>query len=257
MTADRLSEGISRRGLMIGGGALLAGAVVPRPALALPPVLPAEDGYDLWLRYRPVEDRGLLAEYRRAITHLVAPGGTNGVLGSAVGELRDGLSAMLGRPIPVETRPRGDGAVIVGTAQAGLSVEHVRRPRPRHSGRRAICCAGAGRPDTTASRSPAADRPVRCSARSTCSGSCRRGAACTGSTCAIIRRTHCGSSTTGTTWTGTVERGYAGPSIFDWEGAAAVCSSATPTTPARWPRSASTAPSSTTSTPTRSSCPAR
>jgi len=38
------------------------------------PVLCAEDGYELWLRYRKVDDPSRRAQYRDAIGHVVVPG---------------------------------------------------------------------------------------------------------------------------------------------------------------------------------------
>ena len=36
--------------------------------------LRAEDGYDLWLRYRPIADQARLGEYRAAFTSIVVEG---------------------------------------------------------------------------------------------------------------------------------------------------------------------------------------
>src|SRR5213082_194845 len=67
-------------------------AASPAPPPSRPPA--AEDGYDLWLRYRLVGDAGRLAEYRAALTHLVV-GGDSPTLRAA--------------------HVRGDGALIAGT----------------------------------------------------------------------------------------------------------------------------------------------
>lgn len=116
-----MTRELSRRGLLIGAGAVAAATAAPLNALAFPAAPPDEDGYDLWLRYRLVEDRHLLASYRRAITHVVAQ--QSGLVATAAAELADGLTAMLGTRIPVRSRPHGDGAVIVGTPEtvAGLA----------------------------------------------------------------------------------------------------------------------------------------
>ena len=113
----------TRRTVLAGFGALTASGMLLRPELAwaLPPVPPEEDGYDLWLRYRQVTDRRLLAAYRRAFTHIV-PVGDGAVTGSAAGELARGLSGLLGQPVEQEPAPRGDGAVIVGTPDSSDEV---------------------------------------------------------------------------------------------------------------------------------------
>jgi alpha-glucuronidase len=74
----------------------------------------AEDGYDLWLRYRLVSDAGRLAEYRAALTHLVVEGDSP-TLRAAHDELTLGLKGLLGADIPSADHVQRDGAVIAGT----------------------------------------------------------------------------------------------------------------------------------------------
>ena len=74
----------------------------------------AEDGYDLWLRYRPVADSARVREYRSALTHLVLEGDSP-TLQAARAELATGLRGLLGAELPVGRRVLRDGALIVGT----------------------------------------------------------------------------------------------------------------------------------------------
>ena len=74
----------------------------------------AEDGYDLWLRYRPIENSALRHEYRRTITHIVARQ-SSPTIRIAVAELRRGLSGLLGVEIPVADHVRESGALVLGT----------------------------------------------------------------------------------------------------------------------------------------------
>ena len=75
-------------------GALLLAAPVPLRAQA-----PAgENGYDLWLRYRQVTDTARLREYRAAIGTLEVIGDSP-TLRAAREELRTGLSGLLGRDV--------------------------------------------------------------------------------------------------------------------------------------------------------------
>ncbi|WP_163509107.1 alpha-glucuronidase family glycosyl hydrolase [Fodinicola acaciae] len=104
--------GLTRRSLLAGSAGLAAGGVLPPPAASA-----AEDGYELWLRYRRVEDPALLAAYRAMITHLVVGGGE-----AVRAELTRGLSGMLGRAVPERPEPPGAGAVIVGTPQTSRLV---------------------------------------------------------------------------------------------------------------------------------------
>ncbi len=87
-------------------------AASPAPPPSRPPG--AEDGYDLWLRYRLVGDAGRLAEYRAALTHLVVEGDSP-TLRAAHDELAHGLRGLLGADIPSADHVRGDGALIAGT----------------------------------------------------------------------------------------------------------------------------------------------
>ena len=81
-------------------------------AQATPP--PNEDGYDLWLRYRLVSNASLLADYRATITRLVVVGDSP-TLRAARDELSTGLRGLLGRRVPVDRRVQVDGSIVVGT----------------------------------------------------------------------------------------------------------------------------------------------
>src|SRR5258706_4956385 len=71
----------------------------------------AEDGYDLWLRYRPMEANAQ-AQYRPLATAIVSEG-TSPSLNAARDELTRGLSGLLDRP--VGTGAVAEGAVVIGT----------------------------------------------------------------------------------------------------------------------------------------------
>jgi alpha-glucuronidase len=74
----------------------------------------AEDGYDLWLRYRPIADRARLQEYRDALSYLVVEG-TAPTLRPVRDELRAALRGLLGREVPLASSVGRDGALIAGT----------------------------------------------------------------------------------------------------------------------------------------------
>ena len=76
--------------------------------------LPPEDGYELWLRYVPVNDEARLAEYRSAITQLVL-NATSPTLLAAQEELTRALQSLLGTPIPLAEQVTQSGALVVGT----------------------------------------------------------------------------------------------------------------------------------------------
>ncbi|HEX9107547.1 MAG TPA: alpha-glucuronidase family glycosyl hydrolase, partial [Longimicrobiales bacterium] len=82
--------------------------------LALAPALRAEDGYELWLRYRLVSNAARLAEYRGVLQRLVVQG-SSPTLGMARDELVRGLRGLLGRAPALQERVAGEGVLVLGT----------------------------------------------------------------------------------------------------------------------------------------------
>jgi alpha-glucuronidase len=80
--------------------------------LALP--LHAEDGYDLWLRYRPLPAAQATA-YRAQAAQLVLDAATP-TRAAARAELLRGLTGMLGRAPALTQQATTDGAILAGTA---------------------------------------------------------------------------------------------------------------------------------------------
>ena len=78
------------------------------------PQLCADNGYELWLRYHRIADRTLLREYRSDITQLVAEG-RSPTLEAARAELVRGLTGLLGVTPALAPAVARDGAVILGT----------------------------------------------------------------------------------------------------------------------------------------------
>ena len=89
---------------------LLAGALLGDAA----PAPRAEDGYDLWLRYRRVADAARLRADRGAITGLLVAGDSP-TLRIARAELTRGLRGLLGVPVPAVDSVARDGALVLGT----------------------------------------------------------------------------------------------------------------------------------------------
>ena len=88
-----------------------------------------DDGSNLWLKYHPVGDKALLADYRSRITQLIVQD-TSPLAISARDELIHGLSNLLARNIPNAPTVTKNGAIVVGdlaaspiVANLGLDVE--------------------------------------------------------------------------------------------------------------------------------------
>ena len=77
----------------------------------------AEDGYDLWLRYPRVTDAARLAEYRAAAGQLVL-GGDSPTLRAARDELVAGLTGLVGVAPELRDAVVSDGAIVLGTPRS-------------------------------------------------------------------------------------------------------------------------------------------
>ncbi len=87
-------------------------------------VLRSEDGYDLWLRYRPVGDTKLLDYYRHNATQVVVENNSR-ILNSVKKELIRGLSDLLNISISTHNTVTLDGAVVAGPAQTSALIKNL------------------------------------------------------------------------------------------------------------------------------------
>ncbi|WP_342250452.1 alpha-glucuronidase family glycosyl hydrolase [Sphingomonas sp. OTU376] len=76
----------------------------------------AEDGYDLWLRYQPLESSAK-TRYEPLVTHLVAPN-ARPTIRAATDELQRGFKAMFGYDLVQRETLMGNGAVLVTRADS-------------------------------------------------------------------------------------------------------------------------------------------
>ncbi len=81
--------------------------------LAAFPAARAEDGYDLWLRYRPLPPQWS-ATYRRSLNQLVVPPSSSKTLDIVQSELLRGLGGLLGTAPRLSSEPK-EGTLIFGT----------------------------------------------------------------------------------------------------------------------------------------------
>jgi len=84
------------------------------PIRTAPPPLPDESGYDLWLRHAEIEDASARAAlhgaFRAILVHDDGP-----TLNAARRELQSGLERMLGAEVPLVEDADADGLVVAGT----------------------------------------------------------------------------------------------------------------------------------------------
>ncbi len=84
----------------------------------------AETGYDLWLRYKPFENKILLQSYRKSITTIITKG-SSATMKIANDELMNGLSGLLQIKINNSTAVNRDGSVIAGTPASSTLISQA------------------------------------------------------------------------------------------------------------------------------------
>jgi alpha-glucuronidase len=89
--------------------------------------LPAEDGYRLWLRYEGIKDGRILKEYRGAISGIWFTG-SDPVLSAAKEELTTGLQGLLGERIP-EQNSIMEGSILAGPLSSSPSIAALVKDR--------------------------------------------------------------------------------------------------------------------------------
>ncbi len=77
----------------------------------------AEDGYRLWLRYDSIENTDKLNEYKKDINEIHFPGDSP-TLKAAREELTKGVAGLLGFPVKFTDKLTGSGTLIVGTPKS-------------------------------------------------------------------------------------------------------------------------------------------
>lgn len=97
------------------------GATGSNEEYPLPDNLPNETGAQLWLRYPRVPIPGRLKEYQAALTHVVNSGDSP-TLTAAAEELTRGLSGLTAATITAAAAPSGAGAVVIGTPQSSTAI---------------------------------------------------------------------------------------------------------------------------------------
>ncbi|MGA8204508.1 MAG: alpha-glucuronidase family glycosyl hydrolase [Woeseiaceae bacterium] len=174
----------------------------------------AEDGYDLWLRYRPlpVAEREALAPLARTI--VTASGKPSPTVRVAIAELRRGLGGLLAADVPESVTP-ADGAIVLGTPADMPAIAALHLPLD-----------GLGSEGYVIRGAEIADHEVTVVAANGDRG-LLYGAF------ALLRRAQTGAGLAGIDiaskpkiglrvlnhWDnldGTIERGYAGQSLWDW-----------------------------------------
>ena len=93
--------------------------------------LHADDGYRLWLRYDEIEDASILKDYSDGITGFYVDGDSP-ILNSAKKELSLGLTGLLGKPFsPLDSQPKT--GIIVGIVGKSMALTSAMTPDQKES----------------------------------------------------------------------------------------------------------------------------
>ncbi|MFL6208566.1 MAG: alpha-glucuronidase family glycosyl hydrolase [Pyrinomonadaceae bacterium] len=87
----------------------------------------AEDGYRLWLRYEPLPQQ-MIGVYRPRVTAVVAEG-QSATLDAVRTELVSGCTGLLGSAVPVAEKIEHDGALVIGTPKSSPLIAGFRWER--------------------------------------------------------------------------------------------------------------------------------
>jgi len=87
----------------------------------------AEDGYELWLRYHAIANESLREHYQQAATEIAAPS----TLALAQSELSRGLSGLLGRPEPITIQSTRNGSIVLGTPRSSPLITQLDLSLPK------------------------------------------------------------------------------------------------------------------------------
>jgi alpha-glucuronidase len=90
----------------------------------LPGTLLAEDGYRLWLRYAKISQPKLLSHYRKHATEIVIQQSCP-TFKAVKNELQKGLFGLLGRKVPENASISKSGALVVGTPEKSLILRRL------------------------------------------------------------------------------------------------------------------------------------
>jgi alpha-glucuronidase len=83
--------------------------------------LSGEDGYRLWLRYDAIHEPVILRAYHSALKQIMVEG-HSGTLDAVREELQNGLSGMLGKKIPFVSGTITEGTLLIGTPESSARI---------------------------------------------------------------------------------------------------------------------------------------
>ncbi|MDA3821316.1 MAG: alpha-glucuronidase family glycosyl hydrolase, partial [Bacteroidales bacterium] len=86
--------------------------------------LTAEDGYDLWLRYVPIENESYARECVKLVSNVYIPG-ESATIDIIKDELQDGIGGLLQKDICINNTPRKKNHLIIATTNELDSIQYL------------------------------------------------------------------------------------------------------------------------------------
>ena len=88
------------------------------------PMISADDGYNLWMSYRKLDDSAILKEYKQAFSSIVIEGDSE-TLGIVREEVKKGLEGLLGADVPVLSTLSKSAALVIGTSSQSQVIQEL------------------------------------------------------------------------------------------------------------------------------------
>src|SRR6187455_1601235 len=92
--------------------------------ILLPALLKAEDGYDLWLRYKKISNYSLLDQYKKQITSPVVLGSSQ-TIAIIKTELTQAFSGLTGISYKILSSPDKSSSFIAGTISSSAIISSI------------------------------------------------------------------------------------------------------------------------------------
>jgi len=92
--------------------------------ISICPMIRADDGYDLWMSCKKLDDEAILEEYRQAFSSIVIEGDSK-TLGIVREEVKKGLGGLLGVDVPVRSMLSKSAALVIGTPAISQVIQEL------------------------------------------------------------------------------------------------------------------------------------
>jgi len=88
------------------------------------PMISADDGYDLWMSYRELDNATMIREYQRALSSIVIQGRSD-TLHIVREEVKKGLEGLLGVDLPIRRTLTTSGGLVIGTSKQSQLIQEL------------------------------------------------------------------------------------------------------------------------------------